>query len=249
MAKKKSKSKGTALITGGAVRVGKEIALHLAKQGYDIALHYHTSKTDAKQVEKEIRRLGRECNIFEYNLGNINEVHTLAREVNKTCNNWNVLVNNASVFERFSFLETDEDIFNRHFNINFKAPFFLAREFSRAMYNKKNQNANIINITDTHITHTHSPFFAYLLSKKALFEFTQLAAAELGPSIRVNAIAPGIMVPSDVWGEGYIQEKKKKLPLKKNAAVGDLNRTISYILDNEYITGECFFVDGGERLI
>ena len=236
-------SKGTALITGGAKRIGKAIALHLAESGYDIALHYNHSDEDAHVTAGQIEETGVQCHLFCCDFAEMNQVHGLIAEVFRCCPDCNVLINNASIFERCCLLKTDEELFDRHFQINFKTPFFLTRDFARLA-----GQGNIINIIDTKAYRTVTKFFAYTLTKKMLLEFTRMAAKELAPRFRVNGVAPGVILPPQGDNEEYLKKRASELPLKDHGDTGSVVSAISFLLQNPFITGHCIVVDGGEHL-
>ncbi|MDP8243773.1 MAG: SDR family oxidoreductase [Candidatus Hinthialibacter antarcticus] len=235
---------GTALITGGSRRIGREIALTLARQGWRIALHYNHSCNDAEQLASEIQKNGGECELFCADLSEVKSATALITETFERCPDCNVLINNASIFERAPLLETDEDFFDRHFNINFKTPFFLTRDFARRC-----KQGSVINLLDTKITQKFSNYFAYTLSKKALFEFTRMAAKELAPAIRVNGVCPGLILPPPGDDEAYIERMQNRVPMKTRGRPQDIASAVLFLLENEFITGDCIFIDGGEHLL
>ena len=233
---------GTAIVTGGAKRIGREIAVALAKKGFDIALHYNKSNEDAQKLAKEIETTGQRCQLFSCDFNSTQAVKSFATEMSKI-KDCTLLVNNASIFERGVFLETDQDLLDRHFNINFKAPFLLSQMFAKTC-----NEGQIINIIDTKITKPFNKFFAYSLSKKMLYEFTLMLAKELAPKIRVNAICPGIILPPPDGDEEVVQRLASKTPLQRKGNVEDIISALSFFVDNKFVTGECLFVDGGEHL-
>ena len=192
----------SALITGGAKRIGKAIAVHLAESGFDIALHYNTSKKEALETAREIKGLGQKCLIFKCDFNKISNTLSLIKEVKKSFPSLNLLINNASIFKEGLLTNTDVNQFENHFNINLKTPFFLSRDFAKLC-----KRGHIINILDTNITRKHSKYFSYNLSKKMLHEFTKMAAVELAPNIRVNAVAPGPILPPPYKDLKYLQKK------------------------------------------
>lgn len=235
--------KGTALITGGAKRIGRAVALSLAGKGYNIGLHYHSSQADAESAASDIRSKGVECELFQCDLSHSEKVAMLIPRVFDRFPECNLLVNNASVFQRARLMETDEALFDRHFNTNLKAPFFLSRDFARLC-----RKGHVINILDTKISRTLVEYFAYTLTKKALYEFTCMAAKELGPSIRVNGVSPGLILPSaDLRPEDF-EKMGDRVPLKTTGNPESIVSAIHFLIDNTFITGECIFVDGGEHL-
>ena len=233
-----------ALITGGAQRIGKEIAFFLFKKQFKIALHYNTSKEAAEEIAQYINTNGGECFLFPCDLNDIASTARLIPEVINTFQNCELLINNASIFKRAYLRETDEATFDQQFNVNFKAPLFLSQQFAEQC-----GTGHIINVLDTKVSRHHTPYFVYSLTKKALFEFTKMAAVELGPEIRVNGICPGLILPSVDSGEEGFKKMAKKIPLKATGNPNYITSAIEFLLENPFITGECIFVDGGENLL
>lgn len=232
-----------ALVTGGAKRIGREIVLFLADKGYDIALHYESSEKEAKEVCAFVEKKGRRCGLFQCDLGDMKAVSKLIPEITKTFPDLSLLVNSASIFKRARFMETDPDLFDRYVQINFKTPFFLSQDFARIC-----KKGLIINILDTKIHKTLIQYFIYTLSKKALFEFTRMAAKELGPDIRVNGIAPGLILPAAGMGKKEFEEMGEHIPLKRTGDPQDIARAVEFFIGNPFVTGEVISVDGGEHL-
>lgn len=235
--------KGTALITGGAKRIGRAVALSLAGRGNNIALHYHSSQDEAESAAASIRSKGVECELFQCDLSDPEDVATLIPKVFDRFSDCSLLINNASIFQRARLMETDEALFDRHFNTNFRAPFFLSRDFARRC-----RKGHIINILDTKVSRTLVEYFAYTLTKKALYELTCMAAKELGPSIRVNGVSPGLILPSVYLSPEEFKRMGEGVPLKTTGNPESVVSAIHFLIDNTFITGECIFVDGGEHL-
>ena len=233
-----------ALITGGAQRIGKEIALFLFKKHFKIALHYNTSKGSAEKIAHHINTNGGECFLFQGDLCSSASYAQLISEVFNTFQGCSLLINNASLFKRAHFRETDEESFDRQFNVNFKAPFFLSQHFA-----KHCEEGHIINLLDTKVSRNHTPYFIYSLTKKTLLEFTKMAAVELGPKIRVNGICPGLILPPVGSKEESFKKMGEKIPLKTTGHPHYITSAIEFLLENPFITGECLFVDGGENLL
>lgn len=239
--------KNAVIITGGARRVGAMLALYFAEKGYDIALHYNDSQDEAIRVQEQVLALGRACEIFAHDLQDIGGIPNFMAYIHAKMPHANTLINNASVFERADFMETDEEFFDRQFIVNFKAPFFLTQEFARIF--GQNAGANVVNMLDTNITGTGGSHFAYLLSKKAFAEFTRMAARALGEKVRVNAVCPGIVLPSQELDTEYMHRLRYTLPLKKNASVGQVVEAVYYLSHNAALTGQFIFIDGGESVL
>ncbi len=238
-----STSKGAALVTGGARRIGAAISLALARNGYDVALHYLSSVEAAERIADEIEGLGRRCRLFRCDLNDHRETANLVARVREHYSSLDVLVNNASIFERGTLADTGQDLLERHFNINFKAPFFLSQTFADGC-----ARGHIINILDTRVSRSDPHHAAYTLSKKALLELTRLAARELGPAIRVNGVSPGMILPPPGGVVDELERRSAGLPLKRIGDTDNVVAAVLFLLDNPFVTGECIYVDGGEHL-
>lgn len=243
MTSKKS-ALGTALVTGAAKRIGKAVALHLASLGYDIALHYSSSQSEAKRTAEQIRQEGRDCELFCCDLADTYAVQHLIADACKAFPNLNLLINCASIFEKSTLKEDDVQALDRHYEINLRAPYILMGEFARRC-----KRGQIINFLDTHITQNKLTHVAYLLSKKALADLTQMAALELAPDIRVNGIAPGLILPPHGQKDRYLDRLAKSVPLKRKGSVKDITAAVQFLIENDFLTGQTIFADGGEHLI
>jgi pteridine reductase len=237
--------KKTALITGASKRIGKSIAECLAGKGWNIIIHYNSSEKDAEILVAELleKYQDQAFGSVKSNLADKKELTKLIPSVISRFGEFQLLVNNASIFNSGYIKETTFELFESHMKVNLKAPFILIRDF--ANYCKK---GNIINIVDTRLTSNKSNFAAYSLSKKALWELTKMAALEFAPEIRVNAIAPGVTLPPENKDEDYLQNLAKHIPMKTPSGVSPILNSIQYILENKQLTGQILFVDGGENL-
>jgi NAD(P)-dependent dehydrogenase (short-subunit alcohol dehydrogenase family) len=234
----------TALITGSAKRIGRAMAVALAGQGYTVALHCNRSRADAEQAAQEIRESGGSCGIFCADLADEKQVQGLIPSVLKKYRQLDLLINSASIFKKDNLKTGDPALFNRQWAVNFKAPYILTSAFAR-----KCKRGHIINILDTHIVQNKVSHVSYLLSKKALAELTKMAAVELAPEIRVNAVAPGLILPPAGKEKGYLDRLARDIPLKKRGEISYIVAAVRFLLDNEYLTGQILFVDGGEHLV
>lgn len=232
-----------ALVTGGAQRIGAEIVKKLAENGYNIALHYNSSYKNARDIKEEIELMGAKCNLFQCDFNDEKKLTLLIKQVEKVFPELSLLINNASIFIRSKTIDTELDIFNKIFNSNFKAPYILSRDFAKIA-----KKGNIINIIDTKIAKNDFLYSAYTLSKKILKDLTLMTAKEFAPSIRVNGIAPGvILLPIDKKGD-YLKKLAKKVPLKKKGEITDVISALEFLLNNNYITGQIIYVSGGQHL-
>lgn len=239
-----NKHPGTALITGGARRIGKEIAVSLAALGYTIALHCHRSAQDAEDVANQIKNSKGRCEIFPADLEDTVEAQAVIPNVLKRFHRLDLLVNNASIFEKSSLRSSNPEVFDHHMAVNLRAPYILMAEFARVC-----QNGHIINILDTNIMRHRITHAAYLISKKALAELSAMAAVEFAPHIRVNAVAPGLILPPEGENEGYLAARAEAVPLRRQGTPGHVAHAVRFLIENDYLTGQTIFVDGGEHLI
>jgi NAD(P)-dependent dehydrogenase (short-subunit alcohol dehydrogenase family) len=235
----------TALITGSAKRLGKEMAIHLASLGWNIAIHYNRSESEAKLFRDQLTAgyPDQQFELFQVDLGQLNEVEQLITRVFEAMGTIDLLINSASVFESSKLSQTPADLFDRHMNINFKVPFILSRNFAHTF-----NSGVIVNIVDSRIVTNQSNYAAYSLSKKALWEMTKMAAFEFGPEIRVNAIAPGLILAPEDKTEDYLWKLAGSIVMKRPGGLKPILTSLDYILENDYLTGQLLFCDGGENL-
>ena len=234
--------KKTILITGSAKRLGKFLATSFAEEGCNIALHYNSSEKDAVATKAELNTLNIDCQIFQADLQNTNNCQKLITDTENHFGKIDVLINNSSIFTKGGFSNTTEEIFDENFNINYKAIFFLSQFFA------KNNSGNIINLLDTYIVRRSKKFFTYLNSKKSLEILTKDMALELAPKVRVNAIAPGAFLPAYEFAEEYISKRAKNAPLDHYTKMSDILTSMKFLIENNFITGQTIYVDGGEHL-
>ncbi len=232
-----------ALITGGAIRVGYHFARTLAEQGYDIAIHYNSSRARAQEAADSLATLGVECRIFPFDFLAEKDPAPLIDQVVEAFPHLSVLVNCASIYNAAPVAETSADMLNKEFQVNFFTPFLLSGAFARRV-----ESGNIVNILDNKIAFQQYQYGAYLSAKKALAELTRMTAMEFAPRIRVNGIAPGVIMPGVSRTDDYIAWRVQGIPLKRQGSVDELGKALLYILGNEYITGQHLYVDGGEGL-
>jgi len=236
----------TALITGSAKRIGREMALHLAKQSWNLALHYNSSQKEAESLRDYLKALypQQEFTVFACQLADESDLESLMSRVFKLCGSVDLLINNASVFDPGSIVKTDLSLFNHQMDVNLKAPFILMRDYARIC-----KKGLIVNFLDTRITKFTSTYAAYSLSKVALAHLTQMGAWEFGPDIRVNGIAPGPSLPPLNGEANYLEDKASKTPMKSPGGIQPILKSLDYILDNHFLTGQILYCDGGEQLL
>lgn len=232
-----------ALVTGAADRIGKSVALHLAKKGYSLLLHCNTSVVKAEKVQQEILALGQDAQILKINFLEDYDFDVLMSSLQQKNIQLEVLVNCASDFRPSGFQDFGVALLNREFTINFHKPYLLTKAYAK-FYHK----GNIINFLDTKITKNTTTHLDYLLSKKLLHEFTQMSALELAPGFRVNGIAPGLILPPADKDENYLQDLAQKIPLKTIGNLSEIHKAVDFILDSYFVTGQILYIDGGDHL-
>lgn len=233
------------LITGAARRLGRESALYLAQAGYDIIIHYHRSEADAHSLQRDISDKGGQAHLLQAKLGPQTDYMALMARAKQLAPNLYGLVHNASIFEQANFTQTSVEQYDHHMDLHVKAPFFLTQAFAAQV-----KEGVVISMLDTYITKYSQRYFTYLLSKKTMAEMTRMLARELAPTIRVNAIAPGIILPSgDDLGEQVMKEKQAIIPLRKLGEPRDIAQALHWLLTQDYLTGQILYIDGGEQLL
>ncbi len=239
-----------ALVTGSAHRLGKAFALSLARQGYALLLHYHSAETEAQQAAEEIRTLGLPVHLAQADLTQTDGIKSLCNAVDSLLANderlaFKVLVNSAAVMQRSDIEALSLDDWDSTFALNLRAPYALSKSLSKKM----TRGGLIVNVTDVGAQKPWSGYPAYTASKAGLEVLTRLLARALAPNIRVNAIAPGLVLQSDVVSTGQWEKLVNRLPLKRAATLDEIASTLEFLLKNEYITGQTIVVDGGYSLI
>jgi NAD(P)-dependent dehydrogenase (short-subunit alcohol dehydrogenase family) len=236
-------TKPLALVTGGAHRLGKAFALTLARMGYDLLLHYHSAEEQAQKTKAEIASLGVKVHLIQADLTQPDQISSLFANVERLT--LNVLVNSAAIMPAGNPRELELQDWNVALDLNLRAPFLLAQQAAKRM----TAGGLIVNITDIGAQKAWSRYPSYSVSKAGLESLTKLLARALAPSIRVNAIAPGLVLPSDVVTREQWDKLVEKLPLKRAATLDEITYTLQFLINNEYITGQTIVVDGGYSLV
>jgi len=232
-----------ALVTGGAVRLGRAITLALARAGYDILLHYGHSALAAAETAEAIRALGVDCHTVPHDLTDVAGIPGLMEQALVALPNLCVLINSASAYTQATIGTTTAEIFDQQLAVNLRAPFFLTQAFAQQV-----GRGHVINIIDNKVAFNQFQYAAYLLAKKGLVEFTRMAAIEFAPGVQVNGIAPGVVLPASTRSAAYIAWRVSGIPLQRQGASDDVTRAILYLLDSPFVTGQILTVDGGESL-
>ncbi len=233
------------LITGGARRVGRSLALAVALAGFDVAVHFGQSEAEAEQVRAEIAALGRTAVLLQADLADPQQVTTL---VPRSLEHGRLvgLVNSAAIFAALDWETTRLEDWNRHLMINLTAPFLLSQAFAQAL--RPGETGRIVNLLDWRALRPGPDHLPYTISKSGLAALTQSLAAALAPRITVNGLALGaILPPSD---GGVNAEILKSVPAGRWADLAEVDQVLVFLLTGPaYITGEILHVDGGRHLV
>lgn len=237
----------TALVTGSAVRLGREIALALARAGADVAIHYGRSAGEAARVVQEIEALGRRSVALDADLRDPDATTALVDRATAALGPVDLLVNSAAVFEPGGLRETTLERFDHHLEVNLRAPFLLSRRFVELL--PDGSEGAIVNIGDARTNRPGPGHFAYRLAKAALEAMTKNLAVELAPRIRVLMIAPGAILPAPGEPPERLEEiARTRVPLRRHGSAAAVAGHIVHLLKDPFLTGVVLPVDGGEWL-
>ena len=235
-----------ALITGGAQRLGRAIALALAGAGFDIAIHFHASADAAERTIADIRALGRSAIALRADLGQESETAGLLPAAQAALGPIGVLVNNASQFERDEWADATRATWDAHIEPNLRAPFVLMQVFAAAL--PPGAEGVVINMLDQRVWSITPHFVSYTLTKAGLWALTQSAALAYAPSIRVNAIGPGPALPSPRQSQAQFDRQAASVPLGRGTSPDEVGRAALAILALPSMTGQMIALDGGQHM-
>jgi NAD(P)-dependent dehydrogenase (short-subunit alcohol dehydrogenase family) len=236
-----------ALITGGAVRIGKAIALHLAKNRYSIAIQYNHSSEKAAETVAAVQQAGVAAASFHASLADPAQVAALIPAIAKAMGPLTCLVNNASHFASDRLPSLTADGWRSHMAINLDAPVFLSQAFASQM--PAEVAGNIVNIIDQRVLRPNPLFFSYTLSKSALWAATKTMAQAFAPQIRVNAIGPGPALRNVFQSEEEFEEECRAMPLGHGTTPEEIASAVLFILRTPAMTGQMIALDGGQHLL
>jgi pteridine reductase len=234
-----------ALVTGAGKRLGRVIALRLAAEGADVAIHYGKSAAEAAQAVAEIEKLGRRAAAFPAELTDVTAIRDLVRKVVSHFGQLDILINSAANFLETKFEETSESTWDASLDTNLKAPFFCAQ--AAAPHLAKSGRGVMINFADIGGLTGWSEFLPHSISKAGVILMTRVLAKELGPAVRVNALAPGtITMPGDppVWQQDFT----RLAPLHRSGRPEEIADAVLFLLTAEFVTGHTLVIDGGRSL-
>ncbi len=235
-----------ALVTGAALRLGRAIALDLAKHGWHIGVHHHASATEAKELVAEIELVGSKAVALRADLTREDQLRGLVQSCDEALGRPTCLINNAARFETDSVETLDWAGWQAELDVNLRAPIFLTQEFARAL--PKDASGCVINMIDQRVWRLTPDFFSYTIAKSALWTATRTLAQALAPRIRVNAIGPGPVLPNQRQSQADFERECGATPLGRGATMEEVCRAVRFLLDSPSVTGQMIALDGGQHL-
>ncbi|PIE16913.1 MAG: short chain dehydrogenase [Rhodobacterales bacterium] len=244
-----------AIITGAGQRLGRAMALYLAQRGYDVALHYQSSAAQTRQLADQISEMGVKALPLQADLRDEAACQALiGRAAQGLGGPLNCLINNAAVFDYDTLQTADRASWDRHMQINLRAPFVLTQNFAAQApkavpdaHSEMLSTALIVNMLDQRVQKLTPEFTSYTISKMGLWAFTQTAAQALAPDVRINAIGPGPTLRAERQSEDHFKRQRDSLPLRRGAHPQDITAALGYFLDAVAVTGQLICVDGGQN--
>lgn len=236
-----------ALITGAARRLGRAIALGMAEDGWDVVVHYRTSRAEAEDTVNDIKQFGRRAALLEGDLADEAVSKSLLRRANDLLGPVSCVVNNASLFEFDDASSFSSDMLHAHMQANLAAPLILAQ--SLHALTAAGQQSVVINLLDQKLFNLNPDFLSYTLSKAGLHTATTLLAQALAPKVRVVGVAPGLTLVSGDQTETGFSKAHQQTPLGKSSTPNDIADAVCYLARAQALTGTVLVVDGGQHLI
>lgn len=236
-----------ALVTGAGVRLGRAFALGIAQCGANVVIHYHHSAEPAAETAELARRRGAKAALVQADLGDPDQVDSLIAKGEQAIGKIDLLVNSAAIFESATATETTLDIWERHLDVNLRAPVFLTRALAQALDGRPGA---VVNLLDWRAMRPGVDYFAYTIAKSALAAATQAMARAYAPNVRVNGLALGAILPPSN-GDGEPDDQIiRNVPQARWGTVDETVQALLFLLGGpEYITGEVLHLDGGRHLV
>lgn len=233
----------TALVTGGAKRLGRATALGLAQRGADVVVHYRSSRDEAERTAEEIRALGVEAHLLQADLGDVDAARSVMRTAIEVAGSLDILLNCASIYPADRLDEVTPESLDENLRVNAWAPLALSQTFAA-----QGVEGSIVNFLDTRMLDYDADHVSYHLSKRMLYSITQFMAMDYAPRIRVNAVAPGLVLAPVGKSDEYLRELAHTNPLERHGEEEDVVRAVLFLLDSPFVTGQVIYVDGGRNL-
>lgn len=239
-------SHSTALVTGGAVRLGRALSLGLAEAGFDVVVNYRSSQAPALEVRDRIVALGRRCTVIQGDLGCPEDIRQLVDGVQAEHGRLDLLVNSAASFHSTSILDVGADEWDEILAVNTRGPHLLVREAAELL---RSRGGAVVNIADHMGLKPWVRYGAHSVSKAALIHLTRIQARALAPHVRVNAVAPGLVLPPKDLSESALAREIEATLVKRVGTPDDVVEAVLYLARASYVTGQVLSVDGGGTLL
>jgi pteridine reductase len=236
-----------ALVTGGAKRVGRSIALALAERGAELVLHYHGSDREAQEVLALLKRAGGKPVAVQGDVSIAADVDRIVEAAMQAFGRIEILVNSAAIFYRTPFEELTEADWDRFLDVNLKGPFLLCRKIGAIML--RQGQGKIVNLADIAGQKVWAEYLPYSVSKAGVIALTAGLAKALAPHVQVNAIAPGTVLLPDGTSPEERGRAVRRVPLGRLGSPEDIARAVVYLIESDFITGEVLRIDGGQHLL
>ncbi len=233
----------TALVTGGAKRLGRAVVLALAEGGANVLVHYRSSSAEAAEVCAEAEKLGVAAKAVQADLAESGDWAAFIADCRAWRGSLDILINNASIYPNDQLSNFDEAGFLENMRIHALTPALLTRAFADGL-----ERGRIVNLLDTRVLGDDRTHLSYHLSKRVLHSLTKLMALEYAPRITVNAVAPGPILPPPGEGAEYLERAKSFVPLNRTGTLKEISDAVLFLLRSDFITGQVLFVDGGRHL-
>jgi len=237
----------TVLVTGAAKRLGRAIALDLARDGWDVAIHYNNSEKAARDAAEQVRKLGRRAATVKADLSREDETTAIVERAAKDIGPLSALINSASLFENDDWQSATRESWDAHMNVNLRAPFVLSQHFARQL--PEGADGAIVNLLDQRVLNPAPDFLSYGVSRAGLHWLTTTLAQALAPRVRVNAVAPGPTLKAASQSPGHFVRERKSTILGRGSDPQDISDAVRYLLSARTVTGQTIAVDGGQHLI
>jgi pteridine reductase len=234
-----------ALVTGAGTRVGRSIALELGRAGFDLAVHYHRNDAGARDVVARAAELGLVARSFQAALEDREQARALVDRVCTEFGGLDLLVPNAAIFERIAFDAIDDASWDKMLALNLSSTFVLAQKAERVL---RARRGNIVFITCASVESPYRHHLPYVVSKAGVYQMMRAMALELAPHVRVNAVAPGTVLPPENMPQVELDRLMRRIPLQRFGSTDDVARAVRFLAESPFVTGQQIVVDGGRAL-